>query len=719
MSLKRINRKLGRVTKRKVGDLDIMERNPPVGFNRIDIYADTETWYKTWGIKPWEHIGKKGCSAVLSEMTVFPCLISWQYRRRQFRKDYKSTYESGGWVKDTKLIQFIDDFEAFMFELSFVYNDWKMTPTLYFHNSSYDIPVLEPLMRELDPDLILYFYVKPTNKGFIRGAFESPKYNFYCEFGDTLQYNTTLSIDKAGEILGKPKIKGIPYGLCNLAVRGDVMEYDDLHTGEVKTFSLEKYKAYIERDVTIMREINERKIREINQSNSIMIEDWDHMKQEQFNQRCMTLSSHSKRICDMFLKRNGWESVDTTFRFNLKDSVIGNFKELYQWTVESNCGGFTTFNEEIRKYECPADKHIKYFDMNSMYPTIMTGKLPYGEIFTEIPEGDYVTWYCIEITDLKWRAPLDILHDQGFGVTKRNQVPFFCLKEYFDFIVANADIEYVLRGTYYQRRAKILEPLINKYYETRKELKKTLKTMENNGEKITAKYEDLDNKQNSLKLLMNSLYGKMCEQGHLIGCVFNEGEYRKYESDREYYPCILTGSYITYMGRLNLLNKIKLVIEAGYDFLYADTDSVVLGCPKDADLTPIFGVDRGNLGEWKDEGTYHIYLNIGLKKKYVLFDLVKRKWKPALSGIPRSVRHLIEERLETDFERVIEDMKILFNPDNNVVIKNCKVTHVLSQIGSQQILYNTDFQMNSDLGKKTHRMILETDDYRIEKWEGK
>lgn len=60
-------------------------------------------------------------------------------------------------------------------------------------------------------------------------------------------------------------------------------------------------------------------------------------------------------------------------------------------------------------------------------------------------------------------------------------------------------------------------------------------------------------------------------------------------------------------------------------------------------------------------------------------------------------------------------MKILFNPDNNVVIKNCKVTHVLSQIGSQQILYNTDFQMNSDLGKKTHRMILKTDDYRIEK----
>lgn len=168
----------------------------------------------------------------------------------------------------------------------------------------YDIPIIEPLLRELDPDMVLYTYVKPTDKGFIRGAFESPKYNVFWEFGDTLKYSR-ISIGKAGEILGKPKIKGIPYGLCDLKVKNNIMEYQDLHTGETKTYPLDKYMEYAERDVDIMRELNERAFVSIDNVNAIMVDDYDKMDKTLFRRSCTTQPAHSKKIANTFLKHTG------------------------------------------------------------------------------------------------------------------------------------------------------------------------------------------------------------------------------------------------------------------------------------------------------------------------------------------------------------------------------------------------------------------------------
>lgn len=341
---------------------------------------------------------------------------------------------------------------------------------------------------------------------------------------------------------------------------------------------------------------------------------------------------------------------------------LGDFKDLYQRTVESNCGGYTSYNRRFSRYDCGPDKHIKYYDRNSMYPTIMTEEIPYGDILKEPPEGSYVTWYCISIRFLCWNEPMDLLKDEAFGQAKRNGVPFFVLKEYLDFVIAHSTIDYSILGTYYQRKEKILAGLINSYYERRKEIKRIMDRMESEGEKGTPKYIDLDDKQSNLKLLMNSLYGKMCEKGRLIECVYAMGEYHEFENEEEYYPCILTASYITYKSRLCLLEKIKAVIESGYDFLYADTDSVVLGCPKEADLTPIFGVNEGKLGQWKLEGTYDLFLHNGARKKYVLFDRSTEKHKIALSGIPKSICELITDKIKVDFKGGVRDMEILFNP---------------------------------------------------------
>lgn len=76
MNRKQTKRSLGLITDKRIGDLDLYERSNPKGYKLIDVYADTETWYKTYDMKPWEHFGKPGLSCVLSEMTVFPCLIS-------------------------------------------------------------------------------------------------------------------------------------------------------------------------------------------------------------------------------------------------------------------------------------------------------------------------------------------------------------------------------------------------------------------------------------------------------------------------------------------------------------------------------------------------------------------------------------------------------------------------------------------------------------------
>lgn len=275
--------------------------------------------------------------------------------------------------------------------MSKIYNEWDFTPTVYFHNSSYDIPIIEPLLRELDPDIVLYVFVKNTDKGFIRGAFESPKYNVFWEFGDTLQYNRTISISKAGEMMGKPKIKGIPYGLCDARVNEGNIEYEDLSSGETRQYPIEKYMEYVERDVDIMRMLNERKLKNMNSVNAIMVEDWDKKNKGKFNKYNLTISSHSKRIADVYMDQNGWTSIDKTFRFNLMDYDITNFKDLYQRTVESNCGGYTSYNKKFFRYQCRDDQHILYYDRNSMYPTIMTESLPYGDILTEKPDEPHVT----------------------------------------------------------------------------------------------------------------------------------------------------------------------------------------------------------------------------------------------------------------------------------------------------------------------------------------
>lgn len=286
-------------------------------------------------------------------------------------------------------------------------------------------------------------------------------------------------------------------------------------------------------------------------------------------------------------------------------------------------------------------------------------------------------------------------------------------KEYHDFVLENAEVDYELINTYYQRKAPLLKELILKFYTKRKEIKETMKRMEKDGREKEARYADLNDQQEALKINMNALYGKLCEKGHHLGIVYHECQYKEYVNDDLYYPCILTGSFITYRGRLSLVKKIKKVIEAGYNFLYADTDSVIFGCPKDANLEEIFGIDDGDIGQWKDEGTFSTYLNIGRKKRYVLVNREDKAVKLALSGIPRKVQEIFKRQLKTNFDRTLSDLRFLFNPNNNVIIKKVKPITVITTINEQQVIYNTDFKMNPSLKKVSGTITVSDNDYKL------
>lgn len=133
------------------------------------------------------------------------------------------------------------------------------------------------MIRQADPTAIFYAYSQKRGKHFLYGSFASTKYTYYCELGDTLQYDKTMSIEKAGKMLDMEKTnEDIPYGLCDVECREDDPEhfyYRDLDTGEERKFDWDRYLDYAQRDVDIMARLHEKMKCSMEELNAIMLED--------------------------------------------------------------------------------------------------------------------------------------------------------------------------------------------------------------------------------------------------------------------------------------------------------------------------------------------------------------------------------------------------------------------------------------------------------------
>lgn len=253
-----------------------MELNKPPNL-KLEVFADTETFYKTNGVEPWNLKGTKNYTAALREMDVIPFILVWKFRRIRWDGRYKKWVKCMQWTKRRVVIDDLDKLERLFDDLHDIWHVRGYTPVLYFHNAIYDIHVLEPMIRQADPTAIFYAYSQKRGKHFLKGSFASTKYTYYCELGDTLQYDKTMSIEKAGKMLEMEKAnEDIPYGLCDVETRdGDVEHfyYRDLETGEERKFDWDRYLDYAERDVDIMARLHEKTKASKEELNAVMIDD--------------------------------------------------------------------------------------------------------------------------------------------------------------------------------------------------------------------------------------------------------------------------------------------------------------------------------------------------------------------------------------------------------------------------------------------------------------
>lgn len=691
-------------------------------YPKFNIYADTETFtLLPPAAKPWDEQDTSVRNEILRSLTQVPWLLVWT--TRSIRKEDKTYRIEGDWFTDHC---FLDDnnFEPFFDVLRRVYAN-KHIPVINFHNSSYDLTCIFNIWQRLDPGLIVYFYTKPGNYDFLMGEMESPKYNFKAKFGDTMLYQGKISIAQMGEELGYPKGTNVPYTLGNLSIKEGHLLYTDTSDGQIKTFPLKPYIEYAERDIEIMRRYDEY-LEKVKDSVGKTVIGNDELYEASFKKNIWTKTqaSHAKSLCNTYLSRSGYNTtIDESFRFHVD-------KEQYQYIGVSNMGGFTSYNKNITMYRCSENEEIRYLDMNSMYPSIMAEGIPWKPLLNKPPvDSPYTTWKLISVHQIKWNSLLDFnktLPIPEIKITPKDSdkpYRFYVTEEYLNMMRENTDALVITEyHTLYQEKTICLKKFVEDLYRKRVCLKRELndvKRLEQTQETI-AKIEQLNNQQTGIKIVLNSLYGKFCEKPHHTQCFYSNltnWQYIRYPVENPVYRSILSGAYITSIGRLKLIDKIIQCAKQGWKVLYADTDSVIFVCPKTADHTPIFGTDNGWLGEWKVEGTFTTFVNSGVKKKYFIMDENNpSNYRKAMSGVNKEFVQALEKQLKKGNRQTIEDIIFIFDPNNNVILKRMKKNKVRTRLHNQTIIYESDFTFN---GKKTiNAEVVVTDgEYKLIKYE--
>lgn len=690
-------------------------------YPKFNIYADTETFtLLPPGATPWTETDVTKRNELLKTLQQVPWLLVWTHRWID-KQDNKYVIK-GDWFTDYCYIA-ENNFEPFFEDLRRIYAN-KHIPVIHFHNASYDLSCIFNIWQRLDPGLIVYFYTKPGNYNFLMGEIESPKYKFKAKFEDTMLYLGKISIDQMGEELGYPKIKGVPYAMADVELKDGKIIYIDRDDGETKTYPLEQYLEYAERDVEIMRRYDEY-LSKVKDSVGRTVIDDDKLYESSFKKNIWskTQASHSKSLCNAYLRRNGYKtSIDEACRFEVT-------QEAYQYIGLSNIGGFTSFNENEKIYRCKEDEEIRYFDMNSMYPTVITEGIPWKPLLNNPPvDTPYTTWKLISVYDIKWNSLMDFNKTQlipGEKTTKPDSpkpTKLYVTQEYLDLMKKYTSVldikEY---HTVYQEKTKCFKKFVEDLYRKRVLLKRELKQLKEQPRthENLSRIEQLSNQQTGIKIVLNSLYGKFCEKPHHNRCFYSnlsDFKYVRYPIDNPKYRSILSGAYIIYEARLKLLDKIIKCVEQGWKVLYADTDSVIFVCPKSADHTIVFGTDEGWLGQWKLEGKFNIFVNNGVKKKYFLMDSNNpANYRKAMSGVNKEFVKALEKQLDAGNKQTIEDIIFIFDPKNNVVLRKLKKNKVRTHVYNQTIIYESDYTFNGDV-EINGEIIVKDGEYKLIKY---
>lgn len=407
---------------------------------------------------------------------------------------------------------------------------------------------------------------------------------------------------------------------------------------------------------------------------------------------------------------------------------------------------------------------IRSYDVNSMYPWAMSLGLPYGGVYDAKPSGSCVTWYEVHFksfiegrTLYKWKPQYDFLNNSFFGdgfngtvypgVHETNKI--FILKPLYELFISMCDVDCEVVAVRYQRSSKVISDFVDKLYAIKQ-------NKDGSHPESTVKM---------IKLILNSLYGKMAEKfketkiqwatdldsfipqhpellEHLeelnikvldeettkqhkyklkvspytdldrdCGFFFVENVDKRFDEDGdECRESITAGIFITSISRWKLLSTIKQEVDQGNVVLYCDTDSIKLIEFK----KPKFWVPKereSDLGEWKNEGSFTHFGHPNKQKKYFMHNALepegsKKRWMVKTSGI--NLKYL--ENKDGSFD--LETIKTLYNSENRVLIKNAKPFNCRNA-KFQTVIKKADFKFVFENPKDKPTHILEDNVLRL------
>lgn len=658
---------------------------------KLNVYFDTETYYDWSEAKP-----KSSKTKIVETLPlVVPYLIG-------ACTDEPNSYEY--FIGRDASHQFI----RWLFDISEGYQT-----TLWAFNVDYDFQAIKtyirPAIDEVTKTKTNINYRMTKGKKFICGSISNSKLKVSIQIRDFWVWDKTMSLKKHYEIIRKlasnedhigkkwrelldyynlQDLKKIEYSDY---VKHNMFEYD----GELYYYNedWEETKLNLQLDLKYLKN-------DVIGLPLIRIYQYDFrdilIKTLKLDEKIDWKSVSSSYSVPSFGRLLSETYLNTEF-----EALYRNPVSVFDYAEQDKCymGGFTANHKDIYALENCLDSQgnpkIECYDVNSMYPSVMVGGLPYGTVLSSPPEtGEYVTWYTIYFEKewepgvlYKYKPEYDQLNNTFFsgtlfnvdggddlcGLGKEN-IRYFILKELYEMFIEVCDSHIVLDTSdiKYQALSTQLTDFIHTVYKFKSDTTKT-------------KYE-----RDQFKLLLNSLYGKLGERFRKDYYAWDAdlGEYHVKPNERGDRDSILAGLYVTAQARLIMWQAIKLEIDNGNTILSCDTDSIKLIRNNPVKIE----VDPTKLGAWKFEGeATHFYHNGKLKKYFFYNAKDPKQTKIALSGFEK----------KDVVELPVEDVKTLFNPNYNVLFEKMRNTTHRNKYW-QTIITKSNIEFNHAIGHITH-----------------
>lgn len=356
----------------------------------------------------------------------------------------------------------------------------------------------------------------------------------------------------------------------------------------------------------------------------------------------LTIASTATKIWYEFIGEEKYHYLNYSkwkkFNQKNKEEEKGNLFDIEDWLVGKKAfhGGITYVNP---KYQFKKLKNIYKYDINSLYPSVMVEKMPYGRIYKGNRLG---TTYKILKVDIKIakvkkgkmpfvsKVNLNLqanieekneLNEESFNDIDLNQYP----KELFKITKYMNNYEYAyFSNTYFgEWKAEVLLSAFEK--------ESPFKSYINHWMEIKEKSDDDKAMRQIAKLFLNSLYGKQAQkqENDIINeeeielekakekfqftdkAIWYEGDdkrKRKVIKNNSTYiyikgkddNSITNAKYIFIADKITTLARLRLLkaINNNFNnFVYCDTDSIHL-----LDKAKEIELDKTKLGAWKYEG---------------------------------------------------------------------------------------------------------------------